>query len=90
MYDFQNKVINKLLLIAAAFLGFVVITALLPGVVGTIMFVSFVWVVCGLIGWGIARVDGKVEDVEGVPFYQEASFWEYIVRGPVNLFKYFS
>jgi len=63
---------------------------LLPGVVSTVLVVSFIWLICGLIGWGIARTSGEVADEEGVPFYKETKFHEYLVRGPVNLFKYFS
>ena len=88
MYDFKNPVINKMLLIAACFMGFVILTLILPGVVSTILLVTFMWAVTGLIGWSLGRSTGDIPDEEGVPFYKESKFWEYIARGPITLAKY--
>ncbi len=92
MYDFKNSFVNKLIGIAVAFVAFIILSLALPGVVSTILIVTFFWLCCGLIGWGVDRIagNGKVEDEEGVPFYKEDKFIEYLVRGPVNLFRYFS
>lgn len=89
MYDFQNKTINKLLVIGASILGFIIFTLILPGVVSTVLICIFLWSFMGLIGWSMGRMSGKIEDVEGVPFYKEVKFYEYIARGPITLIKYF-
>jgi len=86
MYDFKNKVINGLLLAAGVFVGFV-IAAFMLGTIEFIILLSFVWAVCGLAGWGIGRMSGKIEDEVGVPFYKEAKFYEYIARGPISFMK---
>lgn len=89
MYDFKNAVVNKLLLILACFIAFVIVTLLLPTVVTTVLTIGFLWAVCGLAGWSMGRLSGKVEDEVDVPFYKEVEFYEYIARGPITLIKYF-
>lgn len=87
MYDFKNPIINKLALILACFIGFVILALILPGVVNTVLIVTFLWVVSGLAGWSMGRINGTIADEEGVPFYKEIKFYEYIARGPITLLK---
>ena len=89
MYDFKNSAVNKMLVVAACFIGFIIFTLILPGVVSTIMLVTFLWAVCGLTGWSMGRISGAIEDEPDVPFYKETKFYEYIARGPITFFKYF-
>lgn len=86
MYDFKNAVINKILLISACFIGFVILALILPGV-NFILTLTFIWAALGLAGWGIGRSNGTIEDEPGVPFYKETKFYEYIARGPITLIK---
>ena len=88
MYDFKNQDVNKMLMIASCFIGFIILSLILPGVVTAILVVSFLWIVAGLIGWSLGRDAGDIPDEEGVPFYQESKFYEYIARGPITLAKY--
>lgn len=87
MYDFKNPIINKLALILACFIGFVILTLILPSVVNIVLIVTFLWVVSGLAGWSMGRINGTIADEEGVPFYKEIKFYEYIARGPITLLK---
>lgn len=90
MYDFKNKTLNKIMLAVACFIAFVIVTLILPGVVGTILLVSFLWIVCGLTGWSMGRMNGKIESTEGVHLFKDVNFYEHIAWGPITLIKYFS
>ena len=89
MYDFENSAVNKMLVAAVSFIGFIIFTLILPGVVSTIMTVTLFWSLCGLICWSLGRISGTVEDETDVPFYKETKFYEYIARGPISFIKYF-
>jgi hypothetical protein len=89
MYDFKNPILNKILIALACFIAFVVTTLILPGVVGTILLVSFLWVIFGLAGWSMGRMNGKIESTEGVNIFKDVIFYEHLVRGPITCFKYF-
>lgn len=73
---------------ATALLVFFVFMMVMPGVVCFIVLVSMLWAMAGLAGWGIGRMNGKIEDADGVPFYKEPSFYEHISRGPISLYQY--
>lgn len=90
MYDFKNQVVNKLLVVLACFIGFIIFTIVLPGVVSTILIVAFLWAFCGLTGWSMGRMSGDISNEENVPFYKETAFYEHIARGPITLMKYFN
>ena len=89
MYDFKNSALNKLLVVLACVIGFIIFTLMLPGVVTTILLVTFLWAVCGLTGWSMGRMSGTIEDETDVPFYKEAKFYEHIARGPITFIRYF-
>ena len=89
MYDFKNPILNKILLALACFVAFVITTMIIPGVIGTIFFIAFIWAITGLTGWSMGRMSNSIEDTEGVPFYKEPKFYEHVVRGPITLIKYF-
>ena len=88
MYDFKNQMVNKMLLIGACFIGFIILSLILPGVVTAVLVVTFLWGVSGLTGWSLGRASGDISDEEGVPFYKESQFYEYIAMGPITLAKY--
>ena len=88
MYDFKNDLINKILMVVGGFVAFIMFAAILPVIVEFIFTVVFLWTLSGLIGWTLGRNSGDIVDEEGVPFYKETKFYEYLAQGPVTLFKY--
>jgi hypothetical protein len=83
MYNFDNAGINKLLIILAAV---VVLTLLLSEVVGFIIVVSTLWALSGLAGWGIGRMQNKIDPSENLS--KDSVFYDHIARGPIAIFQY--
>lgn len=89
MYDFKNRIMNEVLLSVGAFLGFMITALILPEIVSFILLIIFFWLSCGVASWSIQRAKGKIEEVDGVPFYKSEKFLEYLLMGPITFWQYF-